>query len=83
MAIPFQVYAITGSTVAVGLVAIAELIPNLALAPIGGSIADTVDRRRLTLVANAAFAVLSLGLAANALLPDPSVWPLYVFAFVA
>ena len=83
VAIPFQIYAITGSTVAVGLVALAELIPNIALAPIGGSIADTVDRRRLTLVANTAFAVLSFGLAANAFLPDPSVWPLYVFAFVA
>jgi MFS family permease len=83
VAIPFQVYAITRSTVAVGLVALAELVPTLALAPIGGAIADTVDRRRLTLVANAVFAVLSLGLAANAFLADPYLWPLYVFAFAA
>jgi MFS family permease len=83
VAIPFQVYAITRSTVAVGLVTLAELVPNLILAPVGGAIADTVDRRRMLLLANAVFAVLSLGLAANALLPDPQLWPLYAFGVAA
>jgi MFS family permease len=80
VAIPFQVYAITRSTVAVGLVALAEFLPNILLAPLGGAIADTADRRRLTLVANAGFALLSVGLVANALLDVPLLWPLYVFA---
>jgi MFS family permease len=83
VAIPFQVYAITRSTLAVGLVALAELVPNLLLAPLGGAIADTVDRRRLTLAAEGAFALLSLGLVANALRDEPLVWPLYVFAALA
>ena len=83
VAIPFQVYAITRSTIAVGLIALAELVPNLLLAPLGGAIADTVDRRRLTLSANAAFAVMSLGLAANAMLAKPLLWPLYAFAALA
>jgi MFS family permease len=83
VAVPFQVYSITRSTVAVGLVALAELIPNLLLAPLGGAIADTVDRRRLTLWANAAFAVLSLGLVMNAMLAKPLLWPLYAFAALA
>jgi MFS family permease len=58
VAIPFQVYAITRSTVAVGLVALAELVPNLLLAPLGGAIADTMDRRGVTLAANGLFALL-------------------------
>jgi MFS family permease len=83
VAIPYQVFLITRSTVAVGLVALAELVPNLLLAPLGGAIADTADRRRVTLLANAVFAVLSLGLAANAFLPSPHVGPLYGFAVAA
>jgi MFS family permease len=83
VAIPFQVYAITGSTVAVGLIALAGLVPNLLLAPLGGAIADSVDRRRLTLVANGAYALLSFGLVVNALLDEPLLWPLYTFSGVA
>lgn len=83
VAIPYQVYSITRSTVAVGLVALVELVPNLLLAPLGGAIADTVDRKRLTLLANAVFAVLSAGLVANAILPSPHVAPLYAFAAAA
>ncbi len=83
VAIPYQVFQLTHSTVAVGLVALAELVPNLLLAPLGGALADTADRRRLTLLANVVFAVLSLGLAANALLPTPRVAPLYGFAVAA
>jgi MFS family permease len=83
VAIPFQVYVITRSTVAVGLVALAELVPNLLLAPLGGAIADTIDRRRVMLAANGLFALLSLGLIANALLDEPLLWPLYVFATLA
>jgi MFS family permease len=83
VAIPFQVYAITRSTVAVGLVALAELVPNLLLAPLGGAIADTIDRRRVTLAANGLLALLSFGLVANALLAEPLLWPLYAFATLA
>jgi MFS family permease len=83
VAIPFQVYAITRSTVAVGLVAVAELVPNVLLAPLGGAIADTVDRRRLTMAATAASAALSLGLVLNARLDEPMLWPLYGFATAA
>jgi len=83
VAIPFQVNAITRSTVAVGLVALAEFVPNLLLAPLGGAIADTTDRRRVTLAANGLFALLSLGLVANALLDEPLLWPLYAFATLA
>jgi MFS family permease len=80
VAIPYQVYELTDSTLALGLVALAEVIPHIALATFGGVLADTVDRRRLTLVVNAVLATLSLGLVGNSMLADPHVSVLYGFA---
>jgi MFS family permease len=45
VAIPFQVYALTESTAAVGLIGLVELFPLLLLSLVGGAIADAVDRR--------------------------------------
>src|SRR4051794_37900981 len=82
VAVPYQVYALTDSTLAVGLVALAEAIPHLLLATVGGVLADTVDRRRLTLITNGVLALISLGLVGNAMLAQPRLGVLYVFAAV-
>ncbi len=78
--VPFQVFQLTGSTLAVGLLGLCDLAPLLFTPVIGGMIADTVERRRLVLVVNAILALLSLALAANAFLPQPKLWVLYVVA---
>ena len=83
VAIPYQMYELTGSTLAVGLVALCELVPLLTLTLVGGAIADAVDRRRLVLATEVALLLSSAGLAANAALPNPQVWLLYVLAFVS
>ena len=80
VAIPFQIYDLTGSTLAVGLLGIAELAPLLVTALIGGALADAHDRRRLVLIADTTLLVLSLALVANALLAEPQVWLLFVIA---
>src|ERR671914_481541 len=80
VAIPFQVYELTGSTLVVGLLGIVELVPLLVTALIGGALADAHDRRRLVLVADTALLLLSLALVANALLAEPQVWLLFVVA---
>jgi MFS family permease len=82
VALAYQVYQLTGSTLAVGLIALVHLVPLLTLTVIGGAIADAFDRRRLMLVQQAGMVVGSLGLAANAALAHPRVWPLYVFQLV-
>ena len=46
VAIPYQVYALTGSTFVVGLLGFASLAPLLVTALIGGALADARDRRR-------------------------------------
>jgi hypothetical protein len=80
VAIPFQVYELTRSTFAVGLLGLAEIAPLLVTALIGGALADAHDRRRLVLVADASLLLLSLVLVANALLNEPHVWVLFVVA---
>src|SRR5690348_15595646 len=49
VAVSAQVYAITGSSLWVGLLGPANLIPLVVFGLWGGAIADAVDRRRLLL----------------------------------
>ena len=78
VAIPFQLYELTHSTLLVGLLAMAALVPLLTVPLYGGAVADAVDRRRLLLLSDVALAIVTVALLANALLPDPKVWFLFV-----
>ena len=77
VALAYQMYQLTGSKLAVGLISLTHLVPLLTLTVIGGAIADAVDRRRLMQVQQLGMVVGSLGLAANAALAHPHVWALY------
>ena len=66
-----------------GLLALTEVLPLIVLPIVGGAIADAVERRRFLMIAQGATAVLSVALAANAFLPDPQVWVLFVFSFLS
>jgi MFS family permease len=80
VAVPYQVFVITRSSLAVGLLASCELVPLLTLSVIGGVIADRVERRRLLRLTYSVLLLLSLGLALNAHLVRPHLWVLYAFA---
>ncbi len=82
VALPYQAYHITRSSLVVGLFGLAELIPILLLAFLGGALADAQDRRRMVQLTELAFAAISALLVANALLPRPHLWALYVAAAV-
>src|SRR3954468_18422653 len=82
VAVPFQMYDLTGSTAAVGLLGLVELAAILVLALVGGALADAYGRRRLLLLTEGALLLGSAGLAVNASLDHPSVGALYVFAGV-
>jgi len=79
VAMPYQMYRLTGSTLAVGLLGLAELIPLLTTAFVGGVLADAVDRRRMALVTDVALAAGSAVLALLAA-TGTSPWMLYVVA---
>jgi MFS family permease len=78
VAIPFQLYELTGSTLLVGLLGIAALVPLLVVPLYGGAVADAVDRRRMLLLSDLGLLLVTGGLLVNALLPNPSVWFLFV-----
>jgi len=78
VAIPFQLYEETGSTLLLGLLGLAALVPLLVVPIYGGAVADAVDRRRLLLLSDVAQLLVTGGLLVNALLPNPSVWFLFV-----
>ena len=83
VAIAFQVFQLTHSTLAVGLLGLCYLLPLLTLSLVGGAIADTVDRRSLLLVTEAIGLLTPLALALNALRSSPFLWPLYVFSVLS
>ena len=73
VAVLVQVYELTGSSLAVGAVALTQFVPLVSLTILGGGIADAVDRRRVLLLSTAGIMAGFGGLAVNAALPDPSV----------
>src|SRR5580693_5081596 len=77
VAVPFQVYAITRSSLMVGLVSLAQLFPLIFGSLLGGSLVDAVDRRRLLLIVEGICACCSAGLALNADF-GPALWPLFL-----
>jgi MFS family permease len=82
VAVPFQVYELTGSSLQVGLLGLVELVPILIMAFVGGALADAVDRRRMVRLTEGALLLASLVLLVNASLDQPRVWVLYVLAAV-
>src|ERR1700749_504855 len=82
VAVPYQVYQLTRSSLAGGLVSITQLFPLIAGSLLGGSIVDAMDRRRLLMIAQVLMAACSAGLAVNADL-GPALWPLFVLPALA
>ncbi|MFI7413243.1 MFS transporter [Streptomyces sp. NPDC049627] len=60
VAVPKQIYDITGSSAWVGAASLAGLLPLAVFALWGGAIADSMDRRTLLLITNSGIAVTSV-----------------------
>jgi MFS family permease len=82
VALPFQMYDLTGSTLAVGALGICEFVPILAVALVSGALADAFDRRLLVVFSELGSAVFMAVLLGNALLDEPQAWVLFVCAAV-
>ena len=78
VALPFQLYTLTRSNFAVGALGIVELLPLVVFGLYGGALADHVDRRLMLVVTGAAQVLLTAVLMANAFLPSPRIWVIYV-----
>jgi hypothetical protein len=75
VAVAYQTYRLTGSTAMVGLVSLSGLVPLLAGSVLGGPAVDAWDRRKVLLVTQVLLAVGAAGLAVNATLGPPRLWP--------
>ncbi|WP_017557659.1 enterobactin transporter EntS [Nocardiopsis baichengensis] len=69
VALPLQVYALTGSSVLVASVSVVNGLSSFTGTLVGGPLADRVDRRRLVLAGAVAEAVVVSLFAANTVLP--------------
>lgn len=77
VAVPFQLYRLTGSNLAVGVMGLVELVPLVGFGLYGGALADHHDRRTLLVATGAAQVLLTALLLVNAAQPRPQVWVLY------
>lgn len=83
VAVPFQVYSLTRSALAVGLLGIVQAVPLICGSLIGGALADRFDRRRVLLVAQSGLACSSGLLALGALMGNPPLLGIYAVVAIA
>ena len=83
VAIPYQVYRLTHSSLQVGAISLAQLLPFIAGALLAGPIGDSHDRRRIMLWTAAAMSLTSATLAVNASVGHPSLLALYLVSSLA
>jgi MFS family permease len=82
VALPYQIYQLTGSNFAVGAMGLVELLPLVVFGLYGGALADHVDRRTMLIWTAVAQVVLTAALLGNAVLDAPSISAIYVIGFV-
>src|SRR5262245_28056889 len=80
VALPWQVFQLTKSSFAVGMLGVVEFVAVLLMGFVGGALADYFDRRLMVRLTEAALAGGSIVLIVNALLPRPQVWVLFTCA---
>jgi hypothetical protein len=79
VALPYQAYAISRSSLVVGLLSFAEVVPVLLSGLVGGALADAVERRKLIVITQVASALSLAALTVNALTVR-QLWLVFLFA---
>jgi MFS family permease len=80
VALPYQIFKLTGSSLAVGMIGLVQVVPLILFSQVGGAIADRMDRRKLILLTEIGLGVTSALLVVGALVHHPSLWYLYAVA---
>ncbi len=78
VAVGWQVYALTRSALALGLVGLCQFVPFVLLVLFGGHVADRVDRRTILIVAWSVDAACIGALLVITLAGLRAVWPVYL-----
>jgi MFS family permease len=80
VAIQWEIYAMTNSTLALGLIGLVSWLPIFLFILPAGSLADRYNRKNIVLFTQLLFASCSLGLALTSHF-HPTVWLMYVLLF--
>jgi MFS family permease len=83
VALPWLVLQLGGSPLQLGLVMAFMFGPSMVLAPLGGVLADRVDKRRTLIVVNAVAMVQAAALFVLAFSGAVEIWHVYLLALVA
>ncbi len=76
--VPWQMYQLTQSSAMVGYIYLAEFVPMVCLAFVGGALADFLDKRKMLRLTEIGQTFLTAVLLFNSLLPRPQVWLLFL-----
>ncbi len=76
--VPWQMYQLTQSSAMVGYIYLAEFVPMVALAFVGGAMADFLDKRKMLRLTEIGQTFVTAILLVNSLLPRPQIWILFV-----
>ena len=71
--VPWQMYRLTGSSAMVGYIYLAEFVPMVVLAFVGGALADYLDKRRMLRLTEIGQTTVTAILLINSLLVEPHV----------
>lgn len=83
VALPYQVYLLTGSPFHVGLLGLFQAIPLISLPLLGGVLADRADRRRVLIATQSGLAASSLVLAIVTQIGFTELWILYALTAIS
>ncbi len=83
VAVAWQVYVLTHSAVALGIIGLAQAIPRLIFSLVGGVFADALDRRKMLLVVESTMAVMSTILALCTIFHVINIWIIYTVVLVS
>lgn len=83
VAVPYQVYLLTGSTLAVGLLGLVQAVPLIAAGLYAGSFADRFDRRLVMVASLTVLGLTSLALALGAATGRAPLWFIYAVTAAA
>ena len=76
--VPWQMYQLTQSSAMVGYIYLAEFVPMVVLAFVGGALADFLDKRKMLRLTEVGQTSVTAILLLNSLLPNPRIWVLFV-----
>ena len=84
VALSLQIYDLTGSTMAVGLLGLVEVVPLVVMSLYGGALADAVERKRIIFWSQSGLIVVGSALAfVTFVVENPSVGLIYLLAGLA